>query len=98
MISASLIQSARDMKVCDFTECPIGTLVVRSRHFVDQQCGALDGQLGILVDKIFVDTEDDIVICYPIVHWERSSVPHVTHPANVDVYRSELVLPAIDVE
>jgi len=70
----------------DFANISIGTVVKRSKHYIEESCGRNKGQLGIVADKEFFEERGKIV-CYPSIHWEGEQMASITHPQNAELFR-----------
>lgn len=81
------------MKIFDFTNVPLGTLVEYSDHYLKDRCTNKRG-LGILVDKKFYEGKDfgfpgRAVVCEPVIHWEGRGMASGCHPCLVQPKRKK---------
>ena len=74
----------------DFRRCKVGTLVMRSPHYLQEHgLPAHTVQLGIVTDLTFMNDEGR-VICYPRIHWEGEVTDHAVHPRNAQPWDRKL--------
>lgn len=70
-------------EVPDFQDVQVGTVVVRSQHYLKEKCQKDKGQIGIIVKMEIY--QDDLcgVIHWPTIHWEGEHHSSTSHPMNV---------------
>jgi len=76
------------MKIVNFTDYPIGTLVKHSKHWMKESGYKPDvNKIGILVGKSFFNDSLSGIVCWPDIHWENAPMSHLCHPVNVTPFR-----------
>lgn len=88
------------MRVINFRNVKIGTLVTRSAHWNREHgINSRKKEIGIITDLKFFTDKVAGVVCYPVIHWEGGIMASMTHPVNVNFYRKQAVPPTmIDID
>ncbi len=60
-----------------------GTIVVRSKHWKDNNFKPDNVQIGIVTDMKICEDDICVAVYWPVVHWEGESHSSMNHPLNV---------------